>query len=224
MLAVIFAVTILIVLTAHYVFIGRPRQREARADDHRPQPVALWRAMGRLPTGIFLQPTYTWSRIDPSGQLDIGLHPMLLGLVGPRAQLELLSDGTRVGKGATLAWLRVADRTLTIRSPVSGTIRVANHSPTGEPSWSAAVGEDGSWLYRMEPEALGDEVPSWMIGDRAAEWTRQTYGQIRGHLLAAGFRHEPSPLLADGGDVPVGILADLDEAEWEAFQDLFLEP
>lgn len=222
MLAVIFAVMIVIVLTAHYVLIARPKRRAASADPLARRPAPLWKTMGRLPRGLFLQPTFTWCRIDPGGELEIGVHPLLIGLAGPGGRLELLSDGTRVGKGAQLARLSVEDRSLAIRSPVAGRIRKANDYVALESSWTGTGGEYGSWLYRIEPDALGEEIPAWMIGQRALDWTKERYGEIRAHLLLAGSEHEPGLMMADGGDVPVGILADLDPDEWEAFQELFL--
>jgi glycine cleavage system H lipoate-binding protein len=222
MLAVILALMIVIVLTAHYVLVERPRRRAARADPLAHRPAPLWKTMGRFPRGLFLQPTFTWCRIDPSGELEIGVHPLLTGLAGPDGRLRLLSDGTRVGKGAPLARLSVEDRSLTIRSPVAGWIRKANDYVALGTSWTGTAGEHRSWLYRIEPDALGEEVPNWMIGQRALEWTKERYGEVRAHLLMAGSAHEPSPMMADGGDLPVGILADLDPDEWETFQELFL--
>ncbi len=87
-----------------------------------------------------------------------------------------------------------------------------------------AVGpeESGTWLCCMEPEGLDEAIPNWMSGDDAERWTERRYDEIREHLLRAGVDERLGVALADGGDLPVGVLGELDEARWREFSDTFL--
>ena len=67
-------------------------------------------------------------------------------------------------------------------------------------------------------------MPRWLVADRAAAWTRQQYDHIRAFLANAGGAGPVGATMADGGDIPLGILAVLDQDAWGAFQATFLDP
>jgi glycine cleavage system H lipoate-binding protein len=222
MVALLVALTILGFLALDY-FVLRPRRRAAEAADAAPLGlVPVTRAIDSMPNGVFLQPTYTWSRVLADGDLAMGVHPLLLGLVGGPLEIELLKNGERVEKGAPFVSLRKQDRRLTVRSPVSGTVTDVNEAPSGSPVWNGAVGPEGNWLYRVRPDRLAQEIPFWLIADQARDWTRRQYERIRNHLLAAVGGGEIGVTMTDGGDIAVGILDNLDAGVWDAFEHRFL--
>lgn len=223
MLAVLFALTAIALITAHHFLVEKPRQRAAAERAPPLKPIPLLRMMGQMPEGIFLQNTYTCGQIQPSGEILIGLHPLLLNLVGDPYELDLLVRG-RARKGMPLVRLSKGDRSLIIPSPVSGRILEVKHLVDGQPNWDRFTESNRNWLARIKPERIADELPSWMIADSALEWTRRQYGEIRNHLLKVGSEGELGLALADGGEIPVGILAELGESEWKAFQEAFLNP
>ena len=84
MLGAVFFVTVAIALTGHYILVERPR-RIAREAGQGPRALPVRDLIPRLPSGIFLQPTFTWSQVRPNGDVELGVHPLLFGLVGPGA-------------------------------------------------------------------------------------------------------------------------------------------
>jgi len=180
-------------------------------------------AVERLPAGVFLQPSYTWTRIESDGSLAVGVHPLLLGLVGAPYALDLLPPGERFEKGAPFVRLGHGERRLTVSAPVSGRITAVNHAVAGETDWSGLDnGNGGAWLYRVEPEAMAPEVERWMIADRATAWTREQLARVREHLARRAQDLGVGVAMADGGEVPTGILAELDDRAWTEFEDAFL--
>jgi glycine cleavage system H lipoate-binding protein len=220
MVAVLVVLTIVALLAADY-FLLRPRRHE---DDLEGIPLPglepLSAAAAHLPAGVFLQPTFTWSRIQPDGHLLMGIHPLLFGLVGAPYRIELLPSGERVEKGAPLARVKKGGRTLTVRAPVSGRIVEVNRAITGETDWA---GPDGGWLYRFASAQAANEMPGWMMAERAQEWTRQQYQRLREYLMTLAVGPEMVRTMADGGEVPAGILATLDDAAWTGFEHTFLD-
>jgi glycine cleavage system H lipoate-binding protein len=178
--------------------------------------------MGRLPGGVFLQPAFTWSRITPEGDVELGVHPLLVGLVGSKPEFQLDPAEDRVERGRPLLRLGAGDRSLALRSPVSGTIVGRNRRPRGADSWDGAVESDGAWLCRIRPDDLGREISTWMVGERAQDWTRRQYGRIRDHLQRAVATGSLGVALADGGEIPFGALAEMETPEWDEFQETFL--
>ncbi len=224
MLAAAFFVTVCVALAAHHVLIERPRRAASREIERRtrPGPARLEDVMGALPGGVFLQNGFTWSRVTPDGAVEVGVHPMLIGLVGRDPELDLEIPGTRVERGHPFVRLGVGDRALSVRAPLSGRITARNRWPRRDATWEGTRVRDGSWLYRIEPDDLAREVPTWMIGDRAADWTRNRYERIREHLQHAVADGTTGLALADGGEVPFGALHELPAEAWESFETKFL--
>jgi glycine cleavage system H lipoate-binding protein len=219
MVAVLVVLTIVALLAADY-FLLRPRRHEEEFEGiPLPGLEPLSAAITHLPAGVFLQPTFTWSRIQPDGHLLMGIHPLLFGLVGAPYRIELLPSGEQVGKGAPLARIKKGTRTLTVRSPVAGRVVEVNRAITGETDWK---GPDGGWLYRFAAEQALAEVPTWMIAEQAREWTRQQYQRLRELLMTLAVGPEMVRTMADGGEVPAGILGTLDDAAWTQFEHTFL--
>lgn len=222
MLGVLFGALVVTAFTVHYFLLERPRRRAVAAGGPHPTPLPLSDIIGRLPGGVFLQPTFTWSRLRPTGEVDVGIHPLLLGLVGDEPELRLNRDRGHIEKGETIGTIGSDGRRLSLRSPVSGRILEANPKAALEGGWEDARRDNGSWVVRVRAERLSDEIGSWMLAERALDWTRRRYGEIRDYILARAQRAEPALLLADGGEVPVGILHQLEDADWVLFEETFL--
>jgi len=198
---------------------------------HAMAPAALAAAPGRgplpatrqqIPAGIFLHPTFTWSRFGRTGEVYLGVHPMLLGLVGTPYDLELRAAGEHVAKGESLLRVARGGHHLDIRSPIAGRVEHVNRNMTGETLWRDLEENDGGWLYRLEPESVADEIRTWITGEPATEWTRRQYDRLRTYLQNAASDGHLGTVMADGGELPLGVLADMDESVWTGLEDQFL--
>jgi glycine cleavage system H lipoate-binding protein len=195
------------------------RKRRALAVERAAGLSPLWAAQEQVPTGVLLQPTFTWSRATAKGAVLLGVHPMLLELVGAPFALEFRDPGETVAKGDPLVRVARGDRHLTVRAPVAGRVMEVNREAKHGTRWSENA---DTWLYRLQPERVVDEVPLWFSGDRAVEWTRRQYAQLRSYLHDAAADGHLGAVMADGGDLPVGILGDMDESVWAGLEDRFL--
>jgi len=220
-----------LVLLTFVVFIGldyfvfsRDRAAETATElirtESAPEPLPTVRQ--RTPVGIFLQPTFTWSRFGSAGEVYLGVHPMLVGLIGEACEYETRNAGESIAKGEPLMRLRQGDHHLTVLSPIAGKVEHVNRLQTGEARWRDLQENDGGWLYRIQPERAADEVPAWMVGERAAEWTRRQYEQLRAYLHDTLAESHLGVVMADGGDLPVGVLVGMEDQVWTGLQDRFL--
>lgn len=224
MVAVLVVVTVGALIALDY-FVLRKRREAQRAEDIAvPGFGPMSEAMRRLPAGVFVQPTYTWARIREDGDVLLGVHPMLLGLVGAPFEVDLRPNGERVAAGDPLTRVGRSGHRLTIRSPLTGQIAEVNHRITGDASWESPAADNGSWLYRIRPAEVNALVDASMIGERALAWTREQYGRLRAFLLQATASREIGVALPDGGEIPVGILSGMSDDVWEAVQREFLSP
>jgi glycine cleavage system H lipoate-binding protein len=222
MVAVLVVVTMLALIALDYFVLRKWREAEGAEDVPVPGLGPMSEVMRRPPAGVFVQPTYTWARIREDGDVLVGVHPMLLGLVGVPFELDLLPSGERIAAGEPLTRVGRAGHRLTIRSPVAGEITEVNHLIVGDAGWESPAAENGSWLYRIRPGQVTDLVDGSMIGERAMAWTREQYDKLRAFLLATAPTREIGMALPDGGEIPVGILSGMDDDVWQAVQREFL--
>lgn len=221
-------VAVLVVLT-FAVFVALDFYLESRHAHVRPShalsgtPPPLSATLQSVPPGVFVQPTYTWSRLAETGELYLGVHPLLLNLVGQPVELECLAPGDRVRKGEALLRLGRGGKRLTVRSPVAARVELVNYPALGGPdAWPAAEGPNASWLYRLTPESMSREVGGWLSGDAATAWARRSYADLRQYLQGAVADRHLGAVMADGGELPVGILAELDERVWSGVDERLL--
>ena len=218
---VLFLIVVVMALTVYHFVVERPRRRALELKGPYSVPLPLADIIGNLPDGVFLHPTLTWGRLHPEGDLELGIHPLLLGLVGKSRKIEPGCEPGRIEKGDPIAHIVTGDRELIVRSPTSGRIVATNPRASSNGSWGEAVWDEG-WVCRVRPDRLSAEIGSWLISDQAVEWTKRRYGEIRDGILGLTSDGSSELLLADGGEIPIGVLTQLDGEAWEQFQKDFL--
>jgi hypothetical protein len=180
--------------------------------------VPLRDLIARLPAGVFLQPGFTWATVRSSGDLQVGVHPLLLSLIGSDPELVMRGPGERVEKGDPLVTLRSGSRELVVRSPVAGRVKASRVRPPRDTAWQAR----GAGTCVIRPEGLSAELPTWLIGEAATDWSRAQYGKVRDFVLSRTAHPEAGLALADGGELPVGVLGQVGDADWTEFEETFL--
>lgn len=221
MLTGLFLTLIVAALLLHFFLVERPRRKRSLVDPSLPEPLPLEEALGALPEGALFQPTtFTWVRILPDRHILLGLHPLLVSLVGSPYRLDVIPEGWHLAKGKPLLRIKQGRRLLQIFSPVTGRIAEVNPNACMEKGWTTPRDGEECWVYRVEPENLLWEVPSWLEREEAKAWIRNRCLDLRGFLAGS----EAPGVGNDSGDLPVGVLAGLDKDAWNRFQDRFLTP
>ena len=224
-MAVVLVVLSFVVLVGlDYFVFSRRTAKGGVPEPARLPPGPLSAALQPLPPGTYLQPTGTWSRLGEGGEVYLGVQPMLLGLVGSPHEIELLEPGTHVARGETLARIGRAGRQLSLRSPVSGRVERVYDQPADQFGWRRAREREGEWLYRLLPDRLAEEAGTWLSGEVAATWARRRYDDVRDYLQAAALDRHLGPMMADGGELPAGVLGALDQSVWSGLERRFLDP
>lgn len=222
MITALFVILALGAIGLHYLFVERPRQAETGVTPSVQEPITLAEAMEELPGGFFLQSTFTWTRTRKNGEYFVGIHPLLLSLVGPDTSLEYVAEESTVEKGDRLLRLQLGDRELQLFSPMAGRIVEVNDDFVPQTGWAGATSRGGSWLYRIQPRHAEKEIPFWLLGSEASQWAHQEYREVRDFLFEATSHEEVGLSAADGGELPNGVLGELDAETWKAFQRRFI--
>lgn len=219
MVVLMVVLTICLFLVVDF-FVQRRRQEGFAAQpDHRPFPLSATLRM--MPAGIFLQRSFTWSRILDDGNVVVGVQPFLMGLVGQPDRVEILPSGVDVKKGDVIATLHKGAHTLHVRSPLDGMVNAINEEILEQATWNQLSQE---WLLHFRPAHIGEEVPSWLIAEEATTWMRDQYRVVREYFTTQLPGAELGVTMADGGDIPVGILDAFEEDVWKQFEADFCTP
>ncbi len=173
----------------------------------------------KVPSGIFVQPTYTWSKIMDNGNIRLGIHPLLLGLVGSPDELVILNSNEEIEKGDPILQIKKGSRSFTITAPFAGKIEITNEAVASEVDWKTI---SKTWLYTIKPVSIAQEIPAWYIGENATEWVSQQYDSIRSFLSDKLTNGSALQSAADGGDIVVGVLAEVDDSVLKGFKKEFM--
>jgi len=169
----------------------------------------------KIPAGAFLQPTFTWSKIWDSGNLVLGIHPVLVGITGEVDEIELLHKGEEILKGDSFIKLHKNDKVLSVKSPIKGTITSVYKTIFDNPTWENL---SQNWIYCIKPVDIDAEVKKWFIAERAKVWINEKYAQVKKFFINVAPQTEIGITMADGGDIPFGILSQFDKKIWQEFE------
>ena len=218
-MVVLFVVlTVILFVTIDY-FVQK-RKKVGFAASQLSAPLPLSHIFGLVPGGVFLQRSLTWTKIQDNGELLLGINPILLGLVGQPDEIVLQTESGSVEKGDTLIEIRKAGKSLEMKSPIKGEITQFNTELSTEVNWEST---SQNWLYKFKPLNVNEEIPNWLIAESAQTWLKEKYQQIKEFFMQNLPQTELGPALADGGDLPTGLLSEFDENTWKKFSSEFIQ-
>ena len=105
---------------------------------------------------------------------------------------------------------------------MAGRIVEVNDDFMPQTGWAGTAQRQGSWIYRILPDSTSEEIPLWLMGNQATEWAHQQYRDVRDFLFQTVTYEEVGLTAADGGELPAGILSQLNDEAWDAFQNRFI--
>lgn len=201
----------------YYLLFGW--RKEALASEKKNGFLSLSKIGHMLPTGVFIQPSFTWGKILETGNLMLGIQPMLMGLVGQADEIEVMKQSAKLKKGNILIKIRKGEKVLKIKSPVSGEITAVNSLVLDESDWKNL---SQNWIFTIKPENMGTEIGNWLFAEQSWDWINKTFQQIKNFLKLSLPQTQVGITMADGGDIPVGILSQFDEKTWSSFEEKFI--
>ncbi|GAB4367144.1 MAG: hypothetical protein Kow0042_07510 [Calditrichia bacterium] len=217
MVVALVILTLILFLVIDYLL--RRKKKAPQVETDRPRTLSLSKILNMMPSGVFLQPAFTWSKILDSGHLILGIHPLILGLIGKPDNIELCEEGQEIAKGDSVLKIFKNSRLLRIKSPVQGKIRSINPQISLENSWEN-LGHQ--WLYVIEPVNVSEEVGNWFVAEKSHFWLNEKYQEIKNFLMQVLPKTQVGATMADGGDLPVGVLSQSDKKTWQEFEKRFL--
>jgi len=153
-----------------------------------------------VPGGAFISPGHAWVRIEPEGQVRIGIDDFIRKALGTITSVTLPQRGTVIKRGDTLFTLKGATGTVQVASPMSGKVDHDNGSLVSNPGELTHSPYDRGWVCLLTPSDLAGELSTLKIGQPVIDW----------------YQDEITRLRAENGPQATGSL------DWSAFEQQFL--
>ena len=183
----------------HQIRLVRPGMRESKS-----------RFELNVPAGAFVSPQHAWARIELNGAVRIGLDDLIRKIFAKVDHVALPEPGKKIRKGDTLFSVGYGDFSLDIPSPFTGTVISVNSEHADHPEWLSVKPFELSWMCRLEPSSLAEELPGLRIGHDAVDWYQaelDRYSELVRNGEEAGAGDESS---AAGEEKPEGTSGQLD--------------
>ncbi len=178
-----------------------------------------------LPGGLFLDAGHTWTALDPSGRIRVGLDDLVRAAIGRADKVELPEPGTEVLEGQPLFTIVSGGRRATIAAPMDGIVRSVNSALVESPAAVARDPYHRGWICSLSPKNLGASLRKLKVAEEAVEWLRKERERLDGFIASQAWRAVvPGSVMPDGGKPADGVLNYLGDEAWAEFGRQFLAP
>lgn len=132
-----------------------------------------------VPGGFFLSAGHVWVRIEPNGQVRVGLDDFARKALGPIERVELPKVGERVRRGEPLFGVHHEEAAAHFAAPLGGRVIQINAALADEPARVSQSPYDRGWVCLLRPADLAGELPGLRIGQPVVAWFQEEVARLR---------------------------------------------
>jgi CheY-like chemotaxis protein len=132
-----------------------------------------------VPGGAFVSEGHTWARIEPSGQLRVGLDDFARKALGAMEDVQLPAAGQSVIRGDTLFAVKRGSLSVRFPAPMSGKVVEANAALAADATLLTRSPYVRGWVCLIQPKDLAAELAFLKIGRPVAEWYKSEIERLR---------------------------------------------
>jgi len=144
-----------------------------------------------VPGGAFVSSGHTWARIDPDGQVVVGLDDFARKAMGRVERVELPPAGAKLRCGEPVITLRRGFDVLRLASPVSGTVALSNPDLRRSVELLLESPYDRGWACVLQPSNLSEEFSQLRIGKAVVTWYEDEIARFKRERAAADGQSMP---------------------------------
>jgi CheY-like chemotaxis protein len=132
-----------------------------------------------VPGGAFLSDGHAWARIEPDGQVRVGLDDFARQALGEIERVELPEEAAMVRRGEPIFTVHRGGSGVRFIAPVTGKVALVNRDLLAHPDWLAQSPYDGAWVCLLEPLDLAGELGALRIGKPVVDWYQSEIARLR---------------------------------------------
>jgi CheY-like chemotaxis protein len=139
-----------------------------------------------VPGGAFLSPGHTWARVEPGGQVVVGIDDFARKALQRVERIELPPARAGVRRGEPLFTLRRGVEGVRFSSPMSGEILAVNEDLRKNVALLTGSPYDRGWVCVLKPADLAADLSELRIGKDVLAWYQEEIARLRRAHDAAG--------------------------------------
>lgn len=170
-----------------------------------------------LATGVAVSPYHSWARIT-SEDVQVGADDLTQAVLGPVEHVDLPLVGDHVERGEPLFRLRRGQRSVQMRSPVSGEVISTNRALLRAPGLVNQEPFGSGWAVRLHSDRRPNGHRGLFRGKYARAWFRLEVDRLLTALTPG------VPALPDGGVLSQTVHMHIDDESWERVTRSFFSP
>ena len=132
-----------------------------------------------VPGGAFLSEGHAWVRIEPEGEVRVGVDDFVRKALGEVKAVSLPERGKAVRKGEVLFTLTGATGEVHVVAPISGKVVHHNEGLRHDPAEVMHSPYDRGWVCQLAPTDLAAELSGLRIGTPAVAWYQEEIARLR---------------------------------------------
>ncbi len=178
----------------------------------------------QIPGGVFISKGHCWSKIRPTGVVDIGVDDFARKLIGKIDAIKIDEPGKSVDKGAVLFTIVQKEHEISFHAPVSGQIVSVNHGMIDSPGdlESSAYGQN--FICSLQADHLDSDLTDLFIGNAAVEFIRGEIDRLNSFVRNQVKSTKDEKVIPADGQAYIGELAFLNDADFNLIIRDFFKP
>jgi len=136
-----------------------------------------------LPANRFFTPNHLWFRSGGTQTFTVGMDHLALHILGPVCGVAFPTIPARVVAHAPCAWVVHELGTVTLKSPVNGTITQVNEVLKDAPHLVKKAPYTEGWIFRLRSGGGQSLDPQFLSHDEASDLFRKQANLLKAELL-----------------------------------------
>jgi CheY-like chemotaxis protein len=132
-----------------------------------------------VPGGSFISSGHAWVRIEPDGQVRVGVDDFAHKALGDVGSVALPAPGQSVTAGEVLFSFTRGKEEIHFCAPVTGKVVEDNANLKADPGLVARSPYKDGWICRIQPTDLASELGSLKIGKPVVAWYGEEIKRMR---------------------------------------------
>ena len=162
-----------------------------------PEETSLWALT--LPDKYFLSRQHLWIAPGSDGRLLVGIDDFVAEALFHVRSIIQPGIQSRVKAGAMIVWIIDLFGTLSLRSPVTGTIVACNDELGEHPELVRNAPYGAGWLFELYPEGQWQEP--LLTSSEGKQWIARAKHQLKDRIVRVHGSKTSETLLTDGGNL-----------------------
>jgi CheY-like chemotaxis protein/glycine cleavage system H lipoate-binding protein len=175
----------------------------------------------QIPGGVFISEGHCWANVNEEGTVKVGLDDFAKKIIGKIDSIGLPNLGMVVKKGQSLFTINQGQKSISLKSPISGKVKEINKFINQELDALNLTPYDINWVCEIDADELDSELPSLKIGKAAVSFYQDDIEHLQ--ELKKKMKTGKEAELEPNGVIFAGEMEKLDDINWRRFAEQFFE-